>query len=170
MKRIIQAWQRWDVGGWASRKPLWPLYALLMLALCTVLLRPTHAQNGSSHGITAMWNAPSPVGGSGTIQGYFLFRCIGTATSCTLNGPGWISLGSMFPATIFDGNSCTGFTNCHLDPAAGLSTNTSYMYAVATVDSNGDQSSWDLTTTPAVVGNSFPQNPNAATGAKAVVQ
>lgn len=123
-----------------------------------------HAQNGNPsgtpHGIFTKWNAPSPVGGSGTIQGYYLFRCIGTLSSCTLTSGTWVSVGSLLPATP---------TN-YLDPASGLAVSTSYVYAVATVDSAGNQSSWNLAAAPAVVGSSFPSNPNPPGGCNSTVQ
>lgn len=145
-------------------------FALLvaLFALCFAVV--SDAQNGTPHGIASMWNAPVPVGGSGAIQGYYLFRCVGTATTCTLTTGTWSSVGGLLPANVLTGANCTGFTNCYLDPASGLTVNTSYMYAVATVDSNGDESSWDLDTTPAVVGATFPSNPSSPTGAKSVVQ
>src|SRR5689334_14624329 len=37
----------WDVGGWRTRSLLWPLYALFMILLLTVLLRPGEAQDWS---------------------------------------------------------------------------------------------------------------------------
>src|SRR6266851_4909090 len=119
---------------------------ILTFLLALLLAAGADSQNGSPHGILTTWIPPSPVGGSGVIQGYNLFRCVG---SCTLTSTGWVSVTGLIPATQ------TSF----LDPAAGLNVNTTYSYAVGTVDSNGNQSGWDIATVS--VGASFPQNPNA---------
>lgn len=145
--------------------------ALGLLVICLTLGFPPRifAQTGTPHGITTKFNAPSPVGGSGTLQGFYLFRCVGTASTCTLTAGTWTAVGGLLPPNVFSGVNCTGYTNCYLDPAAGLAVNTSYVYAVAAVDSNGSQSSWDLAAAPAVVGASFPTNPNAPSGCNSTV-
>ena len=132
------------------------LRKLIFISLLAVLVLPVFGQTGSPHGIAVSWTAPSPVGGSGTIQGYFLFRCVGT---CAVTSTSWISVGAMLPATS---------TN-YLDPASGLNTSTTYSYAVLTVDSNGNQSGFS-NISPVSVGASFPTNPGPPTGCQSKVQ
>lgn len=127
---------------------------LLFLALLAALVVPSYGQNGTPHGIKVVWNAPAPVGGSGTIQGYFLFRCVGTCAATST----WVSVGAILPPTQ------TNF----LDPAAGLTNNTTYSYAVLTVDSGGSQSAYSNIAPVSVV--TFPTNPGAPTGCSASVQ
>lgn len=127
---------------------------LLFIALLAVLVLPSRAQNGTPHGIKVTWNAPSPVGGSGVIQGYTLFRCVGT---CTLTST-WVAVGPILPAT----------PTSYLDPASGLSNNTTYSYAVLTVDSAGSQSAFSNVAPISVV--TFPTNPGGPTGCSASVQ
>lgn len=50
--QLIEKWQKWDVGGWRRRSIAWPLYALAMIALLTVLLRPAQAQGAHSAVLT----------------------------------------------------------------------------------------------------------------------
>ena len=102
-------------------------------------------------GINLTWTAPSPVGGSGVIQGYYLFRCSGT---CVAGTGTWTSVGGLLPATP------TSYT----DLAAGLTGNTTYSYGVVTVDSNGSQSAYSNVATVL-----YPGNPNAPTGCNATV-
>jgi len=72
---------------------------------------------------------------------------------------GWVSVTGLIPATQ------TSF----LDPASGLNVNTTYSYAVETVDSNGNFSAFSNIAVVAV-GASFPSNPNAVTGVTSKVQ
>jgi len=128
--------------------------SLALLALGLVL-GSALAQNGTPHGIKTSWTAPSPVGGGGIIQGYYLFRCTGT---CTLTST-WTAVGALLPPT----------PTSYLDPASGLSVNTTYSYAAVTVDSNGNQSGFSPIATVAV-GASFPPNPNPPSGCSSTVQ
>jgi DNA-binding CsgD family transcriptional regulator len=107
------------------------------------------------HGIKTVWVAPSPVGGSGTIQGYYLFRCTGT---CVAGAGTWTSVDGLLPAT----------PASYLDPSSGLSNSTTYSYAVLTVDSNGSQSAYSNISTVAVT--TFPTSPNPPTGCNSTVQ
>lgn len=118
---------------------------LFAVLLALVIVIGSDAQNGSPHGIATTWSAPSPVGGSGTIQGYQVFRCNGT---CTVSSSGWVAVSGVQAGTSF------------LDPASGLNVNTTYSYAVLTVDSLGNESAFSNVSTVAV-GASFPSNPNA---------
>ena len=110
-----------------------------------LLFWPVLAQ--TPHGVLVKITPPNPIGGSGTIQGYYLFRCAGAG--CT----NYVSVGALIPAT-----SQTAATN-YLDPASGLSASTTYEYVAETVDSNGNYSGYSPQAT-AVVG-SFPTNPGA---------
>ena len=133
-----------------SRLSLFSL-AFLILALSVF------PQTGTPHGVNLTWAAPSPVGGSGTIQGYIPFRCPG---SCTASSSGWIALTS---------GVVTGTT--YLDSATGTGApqpNTTYSYAVLTVDSNGNQSAFS--TVALVPIGSFPTNPNPPSGCSGKVQ
>ena len=137
---------------------------IALMCLMSFGLR-VRAQNGTLHGTVTAWKVPNPVGGSGTIQGYYVFRCVGTAATCTLTSGTWSSVGGLLsPVNAVNCTIPTGFTACYYDPAAGLSLSADYMYAVGTVDSNGNQSSWDLDAAPAVTGTSWPSNPNPASG------
>ena len=131
------------------------LLSLFCLALLAVASFP---QAGTPHGIDTVWSAPTPVGGSGVIQGYFLFRCVGDSTVCTATSTNWTAVGAMLPAT----------PTAYHDPASGLNTNTTYSYAVLTVDSNGNQSAYSNLAS-AAVGASFPTNPGPPTGCKSKV-
>jgi hypothetical protein len=129
------------------------LTLLVLTLLLAVGFAP--AQTGTPHGILVTWNAPSPVGGSGTIQGYYLFRCAGVTVTASCA----TSVGALLPAV----------PTSYLDPASGLSTNTTYSYVAVTVDSNGNQSAYSGMTST-VVGNSFPSNPNPPGGCNSKVQ
>jgi fibronectin type 3 domain-containing protein len=92
---------------------------------------------GTPHSVTLSWQAPSPVGGSGTISGYNVYRSPATsaATFTKLNTA-----------------VATGLTFTD----AGVSAGTSYSYCVTTVDSLNEESACSATATANV-----PSNPNA---------
>jgi hypothetical protein len=138
----------------------------ILIAVCLAVfgLR-VRAQSGTAHGIATSWAAPNPVGGSGTIQGYYLFRCVGTCTT----GSMWTAVDGLIAPTA--SANCTvplGSSACYLDPAAGLNANTTYSYAVETVDSNGNVAAYSNISTVAVT--TFPINPNPPTGCFSKVQ
>jgi hypothetical protein len=126
---------------------------LFLLLLLAIVFGPVvvQAQQGTPHGITVAITPPSPIGGSGTIQGYYLFRCPGTCT--VSNATGWVAVGALIPAA-----SQTAATS-YLDPSAGLSTNTTWQYVAETVDSNGNFSAYSALTSAVVT--TFPANPNS---------
>jgi fibronectin type 3 domain-containing protein len=110
-----------------------------LIAVVFLALASAHAQGipaGTTHSVTLAWQAPSPVGGSGTISGYNVYRApSSTATYSKLTSA----------------------------PAAGLiftdssvSAGASYNYCVTTVDSLGEES---VCSAPATA--NVPSNPNA---------
>lgn len=140
--------------------PFIALMALLLFGFPHV-----HAQNGTPHGILTYWSAPSPVGGTGTIQGYYEFRCPGT---CTASSTGWVAVSAILPPTSSGCTVPSGSANCYLDPSSGLSNSTTYSYAVLTVDSSGSESAYGNTFSVSVT--TFPTNPNPPTGCGGKVQ
>jgi fibronectin type 3 domain-containing protein len=111
----------------------------LLLAVVFLASASAHAQGipaGTTHSVTLTWQAPSPVGGSGTISGYNVYRSpLSTATYAKLNTA--IVAGLIFT----DGSVSAG---------------ASYTYCVTTVDSLGEES---LCSAPATA--NVPSNPNA---------
>jgi fibronectin type 3 domain-containing protein len=107
--------------------------------LAVVFLASASAQGipaGMTHSVTLTWQAPSPVGGSGTISGYNVYRSpLSTATYAKLNTAIVAGL------TFTDGSVSAG---------------ASYTYCVTTVDSLGEES---LCSAPATA--NVPSNPNA---------
>jgi fibronectin type 3 domain-containing protein len=91
---------------------------------------------GTAHSVTLTWTAPSPVGGSGTVSGYNVYRSPGnTAVYVKVN-----------PAVN------AGVTYTDTTVAAGVS----YSYCVTTVDSLSEESACSAPATANV-----PSNPNA---------
>lgn len=91
---------------------------------------------GTAHSVTLSWIAPSPVGGSGTVSGYNVYRSASSATNyAKLN-------------TAVD----TGLTYTDASVSAGAS----YTYCVTTVDTLGEES---VCSAPATA--NVPANPNA---------
>jgi fibronectin type 3 domain-containing protein len=76
--------------------------------------------SGTAHSVTLTWQAPSPVGGSGTIAGYNVYRSPASATS-------YAKLNTAV-------NAGLTFTD------STVSAGTSYSYCVTTVDSLGEES------------------------------
>jgi fibronectin type 3 domain-containing protein len=93
--------------------------------------------SGTPHSVTLTWQAPSPVGGSGTISGYNIYRSPATsaATYAKLN------------AAL---NAGLTFTDVGVSAGAG------YNYCVTTVDSLNEES---VCSAPATA--NVPANPNA---------
>jgi len=97
---------------------------------------------GTAHSVTLAWTAPSPVGGSGTVGGYNVYRA--AANTGTAGGT----------ATYAKVNTAlaTGLTYTDASVAAGAS----YSYCVSTVDSLGEESACS-----AAAAATVPSNPNA---------
>jgi fibronectin type 3 domain-containing protein len=98
-----------------------------------------HAQGvptGTAHSVTLAWTAPSPVGGSGTVSGYNVYRSAASAAAYAKVNTA-ISAGLTFTDTT-------------------VSAGTSYNYCVTTVDTLGEESACSTAATANV-----PSNPNA---------
>jgi fibronectin type 3 domain-containing protein len=111
----------------------------LMLALAFLACGSAHAQGvpaGTAHSVTLTWQAPSPVGGSGTISGYNVYRSPSSPTN-------YAKLNTALNA---------GLTYTDTSVSAGAS----YSYCVTTVDSLGEES---VCSVPAMA--NVPSNPNA---------
>ena len=110
-----------------------------LLALAFLACGSAHAQGvpaGSMHSVTLSWQAPSPVGGSGTISGYNVYRSPSSPTNyAKLNTA--LNAGLTYTDTI-------------------VSAGASYSYCVTTVDSLGEES---VCSAPATA--NVPANPNA---------
>ncbi len=91
---------------------------------------------GTAHSVTLTWQAPSPVGGSGTISGYNVYRSPSSPTN-------YAKLNTALNA---------GLTYTDSSVSAGAS----YSYCVTTVDSLGEES---VCSAPAMA--NVPSNPNA---------
>lgn len=91
---------------------------------------------GTAHSVVLTWQAPSPVGGSGTISGYNIYRSPSSPTNYT-------KLNTALT---------TGLTYSDTSVSAGAS----YTYCVTTVDSLAEES---VCSTPATA--NIPSNPNA---------
>lgn len=91
---------------------------------------------GTAHSAILTWKAPSPVGGSGTISGYNVYRS---------------------PASMANYAKITSALNAGLTYTDnGVSAGASYTYCVTTVDSVGQESVCSAPATAIV-----PANPNA---------
>jgi chitinase len=114
----------------------------LLLAAAFLAAGNAHAQGvpaGTAHSVTLTWQAPSPVGGSGTVSGYNVYR----SPSSTAN---YAKLNTAVNA---------GLTFTDSTVSAGAS----YNYCVTTVDSLGEESTCSVPATANV-----PSNPNAPSG------
>ena len=114
----------------------------LLLAVALFASGNTHAQgipSGTAHSVTLTWQAPSPVGGSGTVSGYNVYR----SPSSTAN---YAKLNTAV-------NAGLTFTD------SSVSAGASYNYCVTTVDSLGEESACSVPATANV-----PSNPNAPSG------
>ena len=111
----------------------------LLLAFAFLASGSAHAQGvpeGTAHSVTLAWQAPSPVGGSGTISGYNVYRSPSSPTN-------YAKLNTALSA---------GLTFTDSSVSAGAS----YNYCVTTVDSLGEES---VCSAPATA--NVPANPNA---------
>jgi len=124
--------------------------ALLSAVLAVAFATPAYGQAGTQHGMLEKWQAPSPVGGSGTLAGYNVYRCPGT---CTNTSTGWAKINAALVTAV-----------TYLDPAAGLTLGNSYSYAVTTVDSVGSESAFSNIATGTAPSGGFPTNPGTASG------
>ncbi len=122
-----------------------PCYSSLWLGVGLVLVSAgivwaQGAPSGTAHSVTLTWQAPSPVGGSGTISGYNVYRAaaVSPPTSAT-----YTKLNTALGA---------GLTFTDTSVAAGAS----YLYCVTTVDSLAEESACSAPATASV-----PANPNA---------
>jgi chitinase len=114
----------------------------LVLAAAFLAAGNAHAQGvpaGAAHSVTLTWQAPSPVGGSGTVSGYNVYR----SPSSTAN---YAKLNTAV-------NAGLTFTD------SSVSAGASYNYCVTTVDSLGEESACSVPATANV-----PSNPNAPSG------
>jgi hypothetical protein len=91
---------------------------------------------GTLHSVTLTWTAPSPVGGSGTVSGYNVYRSPGNTSV-------YVKVNTALNA---------GVTYTDTTVAAGVS----YSYCVTTVDSLSEESACSAPATANV-----PSNPNA---------
>ena len=91
---------------------------------------------GTAHSVTLTWQAPSPVGGSGTISGYNVYRSPSSPTNYAK----------------VNASHNAGLTYTDTSVSAG----TSYSYCVTTVDTLGEESVCSAPATATV-----PSNPNA---------
>jgi fibronectin type 3 domain-containing protein len=111
----------------------------ILLAAAFLVFGSARAQGvpaGTAHSVTLTWQAPSPVGGSGTISGYNVYRSPSSPTN-------YAKLNTALNA---------GLTYTDASVSAG----TSYSYCVTTVDSLGEESVCSVPATANV-----PSNPNA---------
>jgi len=111
----------------------------ILLAAALLVFGSARAQGvpaGTAHSVTLSWQAPSPVGGSGTISGYNVYRSPSSPTN-------YAKLNTSLNA---------GLTYTDASVSAG----TSYSYCVTTVDSLGEESVCSVPATANV-----PSNPNA---------
>lgn len=115
--------------------------AALLLAFAFFAAATAGAQGvptGSAHSVTVSWTAPSPVGGSGTISGYNVYRSPSNSPQ-----PAYAKLNTTL-------NAGLTFTD------ATVSAGASYNYCVTTVDSLSEESACSAPATANV-----PSNPNA---------
>jgi fibronectin type 3 domain-containing protein len=111
----------------------------LLLGIAFLACASAHAQGipgGTVHSVTVTWQAPSPVGGSGTVSGYNVYRSPSTTAS-------YAKVNTSLTAGLT-------FTD------SSVSAGTSYNYCVTTVDTLGEESACSAPATANV-----PSNPNA---------
>ena len=99
---------------------------------------------GTPHSVTLAWTAPSPVGGSGAVSGYNIYRALGAAGTS----------GAVSALTFAKINTSLSSALTYTD--AGVSAGATYSYCVTTVDSQGGESACSGAATAVV-----PTNPNA---------
>jgi fibronectin type 3 domain-containing protein len=111
----------------------------LLLGIAFLISGSAHAQGvpaGTPHSVTITWQAPSPVGGSGTVTGYNVYRSPASAATYTK----------------VNTSLTTGLTLVDTSVTAGAS----YNYCVTTVDTLSEESACSAPATANV-----PSNPNA---------
>ena len=124
--------------------------ATLLLALACFAAATAGAQGvpaGTTHSVTLSWTAPSPVGGSGTISGYNVYRSPSSSPA-----PAYAKLNTTLNA---------GLTYTDSSVSAGAS----YTYCVTTVDSLSEES---VCSAPATA--NVPSNPNAPSAPLIIVK
>jgi hypothetical protein len=133
-----------------GRIRIWGRFGLASIAALLILAVPqkscAQTPTGTQHSVTLTWSAPSPVGGSGTISGYNVYRATGTGSSVTyakLNG-------AVVPTLTYVDQTVT----------AGAI----FQYCVSTVDSLNEESACS---TPATA--NIPTNPNAPASATIII-
>ncbi len=121
------------------------LSTFLILAFLVPQIHAQGIPTGTAHSAVLTWLAPSPVGGSGTVTGYNLYR--------TPSGP---------PSYVkLNATPVSALTFTDTTVASG----TTYGYCATTVDSSGSESAC----TVPVIGT-IPSNPNAPSGVVIVVK
>lgn len=59
---------------WNHRFQIVGVLMFAMLCLAATGARAQGVPSGTAHSVTLSWTAPSPVGGSGTVSGYNVYR------------------------------------------------------------------------------------------------
>lgn len=136
----------------------WIARGLFAALLGWLVILPAYAQTGTAHGVNITANVPSPVGGSGVLDGYNAYRCSGT---CTATSGTWTKI-----------NPSLLTAPAYLDPASdsGLTAGATFSFAMTSVDSNGNESVLSNVATVAIPSAGFPTNPNAPSGCAAKTQ
>lgn len=131
--------------------------AILFTFTLLLFTLPIKAQSSlppaSAHGVELTWNASTP--GSNPIAGYNVWRCTGI---CTVTATGWTQLNTT-PISPIN----------YLDPAAGLSTSTTYSYVVYAQDTKGLLSGPSNVATVSIPAT-FPSNATVPSNPAATVQ
>ena len=128
----------------------------IVLIASLFLASPAFSQfSALPHGITMSWCAPAVIGGVGTLQGFNVYRCLGT---CSAAGP-WTKL-----------NATPVLGSTYIDLGGGLTPGNTYSYKVhasdsASVESNGSSNIFTTTyNPPATVGPTPFPNPPVSLG------
>jgi hypothetical protein len=125
------------------RRMLRPMLGALCGLVILCAASPAYDQGippGTLHTITATWAAPSPIGGSGTIAGYNIYRCGGTGCA---TAPTYAKIDPALVTTL-----------SYVDTAVGQGN--TYFYCITAVDSGAAESS--CSTPVSIV---VPANPNS---------
>lgn len=127
-----------------------------MIAILLFLGGTVNAQSlppATAHGVELTWGASTP--GSNPLAGYNVWRCTGT---CLATATGWTQL-----------NTAPVSPTNYLDPAAGLSTSTTYSYVVYAQDTKGELSGPSNVATVSIPAT-FPSNATVPSAPTAAVQ
>lgn len=131
--------------------------AVLSIAVLLFLGGTAKAQStlppATAHGVELTWGASTS--GSNPLAGYNVWRCTGT---CLATGTGWTQL-----------NTAPVSPTTYLDPAAGLSTSTTYSYVVYAQDTKGELSGPSNVATVSIPAT-FPSNATIPSSPAATVQ